>query len=323
MSSEPTLVDIWDNPARQWPSVAYIETTNQCNAKCLCCLNDRCQKPRGTMTMEAFAAIVDRLSERRLPIGAMFCFGEPLLDPTLFQKYKYAIGTGILNVAHCGLNTNVSHLTPEKYDGILQHTPNITLSFFNTGKEYERLTGLDWENSYRNAMDFIAYRDKHSPGYPIAIGVNTVEGHNLENVQRAFAGQAVRWARDREVRWGGSVITGVIDRTIMYRHWRCDGYKGALQVKHDGSCEFCAFDVVGTPEGGETYVGDILTDSWETLESNFRKKWRSKCSLCIRCDYWHCAKQVFDNNFTRPDPLPENWYDWQNPFLKEGETPVD
>jgi len=318
-----TLVDAWDDPQREWPTVAYIETTNHCNANCLCCLNDRCQKPRGTMTMETFKKVVAKLQERNLQISAMFCFGEPLLDPTLFDKYAYARSKNAMRVDHCGLNTNVSKLTQDRYEGIFRYTPNITLSFYNVGAEYERLTKLNWNQSYTNAMQFIRHRDKYVPEYPIAIGVNTIEGYNTEAVKQAFEGYSVNWVCDAEIRWGGCVITGVIDRTIMYPWWSCDGYKGAIQIKHDGACEFCAYDVVGSPAGGETHIGNILTDSWDTIETNFRAKWKSGCSLCKRCDYWHKAKEIWQNEYKRPDPLPDDWYDWQKPYLAEGEAVKD
>jgi len=271
------------------------------------------------MSLDTFKAVADKVKARGVPIGAMFCFGEPLMDPTLTEKYAYADSIGVL-VGHVGLNTNCSLLTPEKYPGILEHIHNITLSFFNVGTEYERMTGLSWDNSYRNAMAFIKYRDEHNPDYPIFIGVNKVAGHNLEAVQEAFCGQNVTFVQDAELRWGGSVITGVLDRTIMYPWWQCDGMKGALQIKYDGGCEFCAYDIIGTPTGGETHFGNILTDSWETLEASFREKWKSCCTLCARCDYWHRAKAVLMAGIRRPEPLPDWWYDWQTPYLKEGEA---
>jgi MoaA/NifB/PqqE/SkfB family radical SAM enzyme len=317
-----TLVDAWDDPGKPWPSVVYVETTNHCNARCLCCLNHRCERTRGVMSLESFRRVVDRVKSRKVKIGAMFCFGEPLIDPTLEEKYALADREGVM-LSHVGMNTNCSLLTSDRWPKILEHVHNITLSFFNVGDEYERLTGLSWEQSYRNALGFIHYRDQHHPGYTVCVGVNKVEGHDLAAVKRAFAGENVRYVQDAELRWGGSVVTGVLDRTVMYPDWRCDGMKGALQVKWDGGCEFCAYDIVGSPQGGETRFGNLLTDSWEQLGASFRAAWRSFCSLCAHCDYWHHGREVIDNHCRRPDPLPGDWYDWQLPFLKEGESPCD
>jgi len=324
MGKKTTLRDAWDNPSRHWPLIVYIETTNHCNAYCLSCLNDKCVRKRGIMSLDSFKIIADKIKTKGLKIGAMFCFGEPLMDPTIFKKYAYAKKLNIMDIFHVGLNTNVSLLTSEKYDEILKSTPNIILSFFNIGKEYERLTGgLKWEISYQNAIDFINYRDLHKPDYPIFISVNKVKGHNLSAVKKAFRGCNVKYVQDAELRWAGSVITGVIDRMIMYHDWRCDGHKGALQIKWNGDCEFCAYDIIGTPEGGETKFGNILTDSWKKLESNFKKAWKKGNSCCLRCDYWHKCRTVIDNNFRKPYPLPKDWYKWQDQFLKPGEDYID
>jgi len=320
---EKTISDIWELD-RPWPSVVYIETTNFCNANCVSCLNDKCKRKRGVMSLEDFKTIADKVKAKGLKIGAMFCFGEPFLDSTLLDKYAYGNKIDVFTPGHVGFNTNVSLLTPDKYDKLLKHTPNIILSFFNVGDEYERLTGgLDWKTSYNNAKRFIKYRDKHKPEYPIFIGVNKIRGHDLDAVKRAFSGYHVNYVQDAELRWGGAVITGVIDRMIMYNNWRCDGFKGALQIKYNGDCEFCAYDIIGTPKGGETKFGNILTDSWEELKSKFKKKWRDGCSLCKRCDYWHKCKAILENDYKKPDPLPEDWYDWQKPYLKEGEDFVE
>lgn len=324
MSQFKTLADVWDDPSRPWPSVVYIETTNRCNAHCLSCLNHACRKTRGIMDMDTFKSVCAIIADRGLKIHAMFCFGEPLLDQTLTSKYAYAQRVGVLRLDHCGLNTNVSMLTPDRYDGILQHTPNITLSFFNVGSEFERLTGLSWDLCYGNALRFLEYREIHAINYPVAIGVNKVQGYDLDAVKRAFDGCRVNWAQDAEIRWAGPTITGVIDRTIMYPWWRCDGYKGALQVKWNGDCEFCAYDIIGTESGvGETHVGNLFTDSWETICQTFRDRWRAGCSLCARCDYWHRGDAVISNDSKKPDPIPSDWYDWQLPLLKEDESVRD
>lgn len=313
-----TIADVWEDPNKIYPSIVYVETTNRCNYTCLSCLNHRCDRTRGCMTLEDFRSIADKVKARGLNIGAVFCFGEPLMDPTFTDKLAYGKSIGVFTEGHIGFNTNVYYLTPDKYDGILQNTSNIILSFFNTGDEYERLTGTKegtYNKCYQNAINFIKYRDQHKPNYEIFIGCNRVAGHSLDNVKQAFAGFNVRWAIDAELRWGGSVITGVIDRMVMYNNWRCDGYKGALQVKYNGDCEFCAYDIIGSKEGGETKFANLLTDSWEEINTKFKSKFKSGTSLCQRCDYWYDCKAVIANNFVKPDLSK----DWQIPHLKEGE----
>jgi hypothetical protein len=320
-----TVQDVWDNPNRRYPTIAYIETTNYCNAKCLCCPNDICEKPRGIMTFDTFMLIADKLKTRGVPIGAMFCFGEPFIDPSLLQKCEYANLIKAYTPNHIGFNTNVSLIKPEHYEGIMKNTSNITLSFYNVGKEYNRLTGnLDWETCYNIAIDMIKYRDKYYPKFEIFIGTNKIDGFNQSEVQKAFEGYNVRWAHDANIKYGKRrMLTGVIDRTIMYNWWTCDGHKGAIQIKWNGDCEYCAYDIIGDSKGGKTRFANILTDSWVDIEAKFKAKWKSGSDLCKQCDYWHRYNAIKENNCKRPNPLPKDWYDWQKPYLKEGDDYIE
>ena len=287
------LSDVWEGPPRKWPTIVYVETTNRCNANCRACLNDKVLRKRVTMDQATFEFVADKVKAHGLRIGAMFCFGEPLLDPGICSKYRYAAKIDVL-MEHVGLNTNCSMLTEDRHDEILFSLPNIILSFFNVGKAFEELTQLNWERCYGNALAFIAERDVVKPSFPIFIGVNKVRGHDLDAVKQAFAGFNVRFVQDAELNYDDGGIVGVLNRTRMYPDWRCDGYKGALQIKPDGGAEFCAYDIIGTPTGGETRIGNFLDDSWNQLEAAFRAAWKAGPTLCQRCDYWYGAKELLE-----------------------------
>jgi len=290
----------WD--IARYPKLVYVETTNFCNARCTFCLYDRMERPVSWMSQETFRAIADKVKAANLKIGAMFCFGEPLADRDIFNKIRYGRSINVMT-PYLGLNTNASMLTPHKFDDILETCTNITLSFVTTGEDFERLTGLIWQQCYDNALAFIAYRNKHKPAFQIEIGCNDVTGHDRRRVQAAFDGHRVQWARDAEIHWGGKTITGVIDRSIMYRNWVCDGYKGALQVKPNGDCCFCAYDVIRS----ETKFANILTDTWEEIETGFKTLWRRPSSLCLRCDFWWNYHQMVAGGWQRGPHIDSSW----------------
>jgi len=261
------------------------------------------KREKEVMTLSQFKFVADKVKERGIPIGAMFCFGEPLSDPGLFDKIRYGKEIGVLT-GYLGLNTNVSLLGRDKWDDILSCLNNITLSFFNIGPDFERLTGgLSYDQCYRNAIEFIKYRDEHNPRFKIEIGVNDVAGHNRDNVRKVFDGYDVNWARDAEIKWGGKVIVGPIDRSIMYHSWKCDGLKGALQIKPNGDCCFCAYDVIES----ETKFANIFEDDWDTIEKNFKAKWESGASLCLRCDFWHNYHQMIEGGWVRGPHVDDSW----------------
>jgi SAM-dependent methyltransferase len=296
----------WD--ARPYPRLVYVETTNACNARCTFCLYGRMERPVHTMSQDTFERIARKVQRRGLKIGAVFCFGEPLADPGLFDKIRFARSIKVAR-PYLGLNTNAALLTPEKYADIVATCSNITLSFVNVGEDFERLTGLNWEQCYRNALDFIAYRDAHAPRFQVEIGCNDVPGVNRGTVQKAFRKVRVDWARDAAIDWNGKTITGVIDRSIMYHKWKCDGYNGYMQIKPNGDCCFCAYDVVRN----ETRFANILEHDWPEIEANFKKLWRQPSSLCLRCDFWWNYLQAKACGWSRE--CVDN--DWQSAYMDE------
>jgi len=299
----------WLDHANEYPRFADVETTPFCDAKCLCCLQHTMTKQRGIMSLATFKKIADILKQHNCPIRGMYTTGNPLMDPTIFEKFKYAREIGAM-ASHSDLNTTTSLLTKELHRKILDNTDNITLSFFAVGAEFERLTGgLNWNKCYQNAVAFIKERDKIKPDYRIFIGCNAVNGSNLADVYRAFQHYKVEYTIDAELRWAGPVVTGVIDRAIMYPSFRCDGHLGVLEIKWNGNIEACSYDFKE-----ETLFANILTDDWESIRQQFFTKWQKPFHLCSRCDYYHKYWLVKKNHFRNI-----SYNEWQKPFLKEGQ----
>lgn len=291
-----------------YPTLVYVETTNFCNAKCKYCLYERMERPVETMTFDQFKFIADKVKQRGLKIGAMFCFGEPLSDRNLFEKINYGKAVGVMT-SYLGLNTNCSLLTPNLFDGILSACSNMTLSFPNTREEFEELTKLNWNKCYNNAIAFIEYRDRHKPEFQIEIGCNDVTGHNRTKVKEEFKKYNVMYARDAEIKWLSKLILGIIDRPIMYPKWTCDGHKGAMQIKPNGDCCFCAYDVVKS----ETKFANIFENTWEEIEANFKAAWSKPSSLCLRCDFWWNYFQLKEEGHWKKGPHIDD--SWQKEYL--------
>lgn len=261
------------------------------------------------MSLDEFKQLADLLKKHHCPIRGMYTTGNPLMDPTLFEKFGYARKIGAM-ASYSDLNTTTSLLTKELHHKILDNTDNITLSFFAVGAEFERLTGgLNWEKCFANAVAFIKERDSYRPDYRILIGCNAVKDNNLVAVQKAFKPYRVEYVRDAELRWAGPVVTGVIDRAIMYPTFRCDGHEGVLEIKWNGNIEACSYDF-----NEETLYANIWKDDWETIRQKFFKRWRTPFHLCSRCDYYHMYWRTKKNHYNKIQD-----YRWEKPFLKEGE----
>lgn len=304
-----TFNQYWVDHANEFPRRADIETVNVCDAQCLSCLQHTMTKPRGIMSLGKFKEVADKLKSHNCLIRGMYTTGNPLLDPTLFEKFAYARQIKVM-APFVSLNFTTSKLTPDMYHKILDNMDNVTLSFFAVGSEFERLTGgLDWPSCYYKALQFIRARDKYRPDFRIFIGCNAVKDSNLADVKAAFRGYNVEYAVDAELRWDGPVVTGVTDRAIMYPTFRCDGHEGVLMIKWNGNIEACSYDFKE-----ETLYANIFTDDWETIRQKFFENWKKPFHLCSRCDYFHLYWHTKKNRFRKIVD-----YEWQKPFLKEGQ----
>ena len=87
-----------------------------------------------------------------------------------------------------------------------------------------------------------------------------------------------------------------------------------MQVKFNGDCEFCAYDIIGSEEGGETKFANILVDDWDAINQKFKEKFSSGTTLCRRCVYWHNAKETIATGYKKV-----NKFEWQEPYLDGGD----
>ena len=90
---------------------------------------------------------------------------------------------------------------------------------------------------------------------------------------------------------------------MMYNDWRCDGHKGAMQIKPNGDCCFCAYDMLMC----ETTFANIYEHSWEEIDKRFREAWAKPQELCLRCDYWHNYFQMVEGGWKRGPHLDFSW----------------
>ncbi|OHB63556.1 MAG: hypothetical protein A2Y76_02505, partial [Planctomycetes bacterium RBG_13_60_9] len=119
------------------PSVYWIDTTRECNLRCIMCPQSRGLTPRlAKMPMEAFTDIVDAVCENH-PLIKLYLSGEPLLHEGLFEMIDYAGARGCRTMIH----TNAAALTRDMSEKILSSSLSF-LSFSFDGcapQVYEHL----------------------------------------------------------------------------------------------------------------------------------------------------------------------------------------
>ncbi len=117
------------------PVVAQIEPTSLCNLRCEMCIRDKIGVPIGTMNLENFKVILNKLDSLfKIHLSGQ---GEAFLNPELFKMIDYANKRGIV----VNLNTNATLFTDEVIRKICEvEIGEIAISIESTNKkEYEKI----------------------------------------------------------------------------------------------------------------------------------------------------------------------------------------
>jgi MoaA/NifB/PqqE/SkfB family radical SAM enzyme len=94
-----------------------IETTNNCNLRCVMCGINFAKEAFGAITWELFQKIIDEGVQHGLCSIKLNWRGEPLLHPRVVDMVRYAKEKGIVEVQ---FNTNGQLLTEEKARGLIE-----------------------------------------------------------------------------------------------------------------------------------------------------------------------------------------------------------
>ncbi|MDW8044792.1 MAG: radical SAM protein [Nitrososphaerota archaeon] len=129
-----------------------IEPTNHCNLKCTFCpVNRGMKRHKGIMSLDDFKTIVNEVKNYRKYICMNFA-GEPLLDPNIFKKVKYAFDNGMLSM----ISTNGMFINRFKPDEIFNSNLNVLTIAIDgaTASIYEKYrVGGDFDLIIRNVYE--------------------------------------------------------------------------------------------------------------------------------------------------------------------------
>lgn len=145
------------------PKRLTLETVFGCNANCrMCVINLPTKRKKGIMPLEMSKYILDECSQYTNQINQLdfFGLGEPLLDPYLFERIKYAKEKGFRNIA---ISTNADLLDKEKQKKLLETgIDTILFSIDGVNKEtHEEIRrGVKFERVVENCQSIIKLRDE-------------------------------------------------------------------------------------------------------------------------------------------------------------------
>lgn len=148
------------------PDYVKIETTNACNGKCVYCPRDKMNRQIGLMEEGLFSKIIVDLVQWGVSAVHLQNYGEPLMDPQIIQRVKYAKEKGIW---HVNLFTNGMLLTDKLIDGLIESgLDEINISLDSCDKEtHDALRrNLSYDNIVGNIKSLIDKRRERKISKP-------------------------------------------------------------------------------------------------------------------------------------------------------------
>ena len=161
----------------QFPTVFYVEPTNDCNLSCIMCPCRKSRKPVGYMSFELFRDVVDQLAGRDVVQLNLHQASESLLHPRIAEMVAYAKERGLRRVRFA---TNATLLNEHlARDLIAAGLDSVTVSMDSSTaarycpahEESALLAGLD-----ENISRLIALRNRRGLEAPDDLAVLGVDG---------------------------------------------------------------------------------------------------------------------------------------------------
>ena len=295
-----------------FPRQLVIEVTSLCNGRCIHCEYSKLDRPHAHMAMDLYKKIIDECHKfkKYCQSLSLYWMGEPLLDPTFFEKVKYATEKNSFAVS---INSNGSLLTPENCQKLIDSKlDQIIFGVDGATKEsYEAVrVGLSYQNVVEGIKRLAALKRKLNIKHPqikVRMTLTPFNSHEIDLFQKTWAGIADRvFARDMHA-WGGDTIDEKM-RQYSYRHVKADRSQSVpclylwrtMVVSQDGRVALCCVDARLQQE-----IGDLHKESIDGVWHGEKLNKIRKMHLAGKMDEIHPCRGC---NFRQTKGAPWWWY---------------
>ena len=270
--SDPGWLRDYD-PAREFPFWVNIESTNLCNLDCIFCSRQLSRAPKGYMSDEVLARIVEETARYGASMRVAG-WGEPLLHPRFTDHVQTIKAAGIPLKVY----TNGTLLTESMMEAfIAAGLDEIQFSMQGlTPKQYEfnrRKSRFDLlKSKVELAADVRARAGADRPF--ISLLTSVLQSELAEADPRAFMTQwsplvdkaAIDLTNLNFVREQPRIQPFLADQALEMVHRPCVDIFLAIEVNYKGAIEFCGQDADHTPEH---IIGQVM-------EMSIHEAWHSE-----------------------------------------------
>lgn len=281
-----------------FPKYFTIETSNNCNARCIMCpKGKKGLKERQFMGDALFDKIVSEIQGYHKWIE-MICLnsdGEPLLDREIASKIRKLKGIGI---KHVNISTNAQLLEEAKIQELLESgLDDIRISMDGHSKEtFEKVRrGLDFEVVKGNVLKLIQMRDRARSSMEIRVRMVELEENIGERKEWLDFWKDKVGERDKVQlmpmhSWSGKILDEGISQIEYYADKPCISVFSSFTINYDGIVQLCDSDIEQQMVMGDVKEASIQEiwqgEKFEYARSLHANAERNRIQICQGCDHW-------------------------------------
>lgn len=247
-------------------SWAQIETINMCNLRCKMCSLPEMTRKKTIMDMDLFKKIIDDAAESGIKKIWLNLFGEPLLDPLIFSRIKYAKSKSL----YAGFNSNGTLLSADKAERLLETgLDEVIFSIDGALKEtYERIrVGASFNEVKANIINTIEMRNKagyQNPAIKVHFVIQKDNFNEIAEFNSFWTGIADSISTEMAFPISEKVKDlSLLKRTKQRYTYPCPNIFSHLTVLSDGMVPLCCVDF-----NGQIIIGDLnvqtITEVWNS-----------------------------------------------------------
>jgi hypothetical protein len=266
------------DPPRPFPFFVNLEPTNHCQLNCLFCSRQLSERPKGCLDLGLAARIFDETAGHPGTAVRLAGWGEPLLHPEIVKIVSMAKGRGI----RLKIYTNGLALTEEtmaRFVDLGLDDLQFSMQGLNEKQYLFNRVGSDYKKLVANIEMAARVRERlggaGGPGGGARPFLSILTSVLADELREDSPGDFVG-------RWLGTVDKVAVDLTNLnfvsrlprvaphlrkqsgdLRRGLCVDVFLAVEVKYDGTVQFCGQDSRGLPEHTAGRLpGESLRDIW-------------------------------------------------------------
>ncbi len=278
----------------EFPNQVWIENTNLCNAHCVMCPRDKMTRPTGIMDFLLFEKLIREIS-RYSQVNRIHLhnYGEPLIDPDLPAKIKFAKD---YKIKFTYIVTNGSLLNDSLAHTLIQNgLDRIKISFYGTDAPTYNNTmrGLDFEQTLSNTLNFFNVRRKLNKTKPsIVIQYIPMETNNrqIQQFVHLFKSQINPvWNDKLNITQLHNYGRGKEFNIAGEKKFTCEFPWNTMVVLYTGEVVPCCMDFNGDIILGDTNTQSIKdiwnNSSFKDIRKEFMRLDYKNYNICHHCDW--------------------------------------